>query len=513
MSTPQTRICICQSLGLSNDYNHTFWFDNVTQQTNFFESKVIKTFVNYTYVRKNWSLKVNASVEDAEKWGYLFFRNTSTGRYYYYFINNVKYISDETVELDLEMDVMQTYLFDYALQPCFVEREHAKIDSIGQNTVEEDVELGQLINAGTSLPESFWNNTVLIMSTVALDKADFPNCYGMTIDGVFSGCNIYRVNTTLGLINLLKALNEAGKIDAIVSMWVYPKALVKASNPDSDISQATTSREEADTYVANRPTSHEGYVPKNNKLFTYPFCYLYSFNSSGNSAIYRFERFDGAYEFRIYGSLFPDGGVKIVPMNYNGVGLNYDESMVLTGYPTCAWTSDTYKVWLAQNQGQQAVQGLASVGAIGSGVAMMATGNIMGGAGAMFAGASGIASQLAQRHDMETHPPQSRGSTSSTLNVNSGSMGIYFYAKTLTAERAEIIDEYFTMYGYRTLRVKTPNRNVRESFTYTKTVGCLITGSLCQEDARKIQSIYDHGVTFWQSSVAIGNYSASNATK
>ena len=95
------------------------------------------------------------------------------------------------------------------------------------------------------------------------------------------------------------------------------------------------------------------------------------------------------------------------------------------------------------------------------------------------------------------------------------SLGIFFtfYRKTISRERAEIIDNHCTLYGYKTLRVKTPNRNVRQSFTYTKTQGCLLSGSLCQADARKIQSIYDNGITFWQKNVAIGNYSATNTPK
>lgn len=517
MSSPQTRICICQNLGLSNAYQHTFWFDNVEEQAEFFESKVIKTFVNYTYVRKNWSLKLGATVAEAEKWGYLFFQNFPTGRYYYYFITDVKYISDDTVELELEMDVLQTYFFDYALQPSFVEREHSATDTIGDNTIEEGLELGQHIVANMSFPDVFADMTIMIMSTVDLTSDGFPNVYGGLFDGVYSGCNVYRANNVFELGQVLRNLEE--KIDAIVSIWMYPEALVKPYNPEATITQVMSSQLSAGSHTANRPTKFDGYTPKNNKLFTYPYCYLYASNNLGNSAIYRFERFGDPYDegleyaFEIRGSLYPDGGVKVIPKNYNGAGYNHDEAISFVGFPTCAWVSDTYKVWLAQNQSQHTTQGLVSVGAMVAGGAMMASGNVVGGGAAFVGGLTSIMGMIAQREDMERQPPQSRGATSATLNASAGGLGVTFYAKTITAERAKVIDDFFTMYGYKTLRVKTPNRNVRESFTYTKTVGCLLTGSLCQEDARKIQSIYDNGVTFWQKSVAIGNYSASNAVK
>lgn len=520
MSSPQTKIRICQSLGLSNDYRHTFWFDNVAEQTEFFESKVIKTFTDYAYVRKNWSLKVGAKITDAERWGYLFFQNFPTGRYYYYFITNVKYISDETVELELELDVMQTYLFDYALQPCFVEREHSATDNIGDNTLEEDVELGLLKN-NTRLTPDVFNGTmsVLVMSNVTLNYFDaegnpvYNRALGGLYDGVYSGCNLYRYTSDdlLDLLGTLLNLEKAGKSDAIVAMWHFPEGLIETNDYD-EVKSAKIAG--VDFSAVTRPNTIDGYTPKNKKLLTYPYCYIYATNNSGNSAIYRYERFaDSAIDFVIEGSVFLDGGVKFTPKNYNGTGFNYDESLTLTGFPTCAWNSDTYKIWLAQNQAQHATQAIVSVGAVAGGVAMLATGNVLGGAGGIAGGVSGIASLLAQRADMEKQPPQARGQVSSTLNTAIGQQAITVYQKSITRERAEIIDNFFTMFGYKTLRVKTPNRNVRTSFTYTKTQGCLLTGALCQEDARKIQSIYDNGVTFWQKNVAIGNYSASNAVK
>lgn len=521
MSSPQTRICICQTLGLSNDYRHTFWFDNVADQTDFFESKVIKTFVNYAYVRKNWSLKVNASITDAEKWGYLFFQNFPTGRYYYYFITNVKYISDETVELELEMDVMQTYFFDYALQPSFVEREHASSDIVGENTLDEELELGQHITDGTYSSDVFSGDmSVLLMSTVDINGDDFPACYGKFTDGLYSGCNIYAVKAdvaTTAINSLLK--NLGSKADAIICMWQYPEELLQfagkleGDNPYFDT--VVEGKTDGVDFLVNRPNDFDGYTPKNSKLLTYPYNYIYMTNNIGNSAIYRYERFqDGIPLFQLDGSPFPDGGVKCTPRNYNGVGFNYDESLNLTGFPTCAWNADAYKIWLAQNQGQHTGQILGGIGGIVAGGVMMLTGaGVLPGAGVMAGGVTSIFSHLSQRHDMESHPPQARGSISATLNTSLGQHRITAYRKVITRERAEIIDNFFTMYGYKTLRVKTPNRNVRQSFTYTKTSGCLLTGSLCQEDARKIQSIYDNGITFWQSSVLIGNYSASNAVK
>lgn len=143
MSTPSSTVHVCSNLRLTNDYKHTIWFDSLDKQRGYFAGKVVRSFPAYTFIRKSWSIKVNATMEEARTWSYLFFTNGS-GKTYYYFINNIEYINDGVVELFIEIDVMQTYAFDYTLRRCFVEREHAVTDTIGANIVEESLELGDL---------------------------------------------------------------------------------------------------------------------------------------------------------------------------------------------------------------------------------------------------------------------------------------------------------------------------------------------------------------------------------
>ena len=526
MSKPQSRIFICNYMGLTNDYRHTIFFESLEDQENYFMEKVAKTYTDYTYLRKNWSIKVVAPIEEAETWSYLFFTNTdgtTYGKTYYYFITDVKYLSDTSVELELEMDVMQTYMFDYNLKQCFVEREHSATDEIGDNTVDEGLELGHLINMSVVEDENLKNNNViLIMSSVDLIAEGYPNVNGSKFGNVYSGCNVYRVPLSdLVDTDYIKELvdNMGAKADGIVTIWSYPESLLDVDT--SGLILRLVKGGKTYEFTFNRPTSIDGYTPKNKKLFTYPYNFLYVSNNNGGCASYRYERFaDNAIEFEVYGAPLPDGGVKTVPKNYNGVGYNHEEALVLTGFPTSPWNADGYKIWLAQNQHQRAVSQISSAGTMvaGAGMALagVATANpllIGSGAGTLVHGATSTASLLAQQKDMEAQPAQSRGTLSATLNSVIDQFTFSYYAKSITAERAKIIDEYFTLYGYKTNRVKMPNRNVRQSFTYTKTVDCQVSGNLCESDRRKIEAIYNNGITFWNKSIAVGNYYASNRPK
>ena len=127
-------------------------------------------------------------------------------------------------------------------------------------------------------------------------------------------------------------------------------------------------------------------------------------------------------------------------------------------------------------------------------------------------GASQIASLLSQRADKEIQPPQAKGTYSSSVNIATEHQTFTFMKKSIDRQHAMIIDDYFDLYGYKTNRVKVPNRNVRENWTYTKTIGCHVSGNFCTEDLRKIQSIYDNGVTFWVNGDRIGSYGLTNYT-
>lgn len=528
MSTPQSVIYICSGVRINSRYEHSIYFASASAQQEYFAGKVVKTLSAYSYLRKTWPLKVEATMEQAKTWNYLFFRNGS-GKLYYYFINTVEYINDSTVELGLELDVIQTYLFDFTLLPSFIERQHTTTDSIGAHTVDEGLELGELydnsrqeINPGALC--------IMVMATInpgasgeALNTPALPYRY----NGVFSGVKIWAIDGSRWAEwgEQLDVLDGAGKTDAILAMWMYPKSLVKLGgeatwNDDTLVLPVEEAVDHSDgvTYpIGARRATLDGYTPKNKKLHTFPFQFLYATNNQGDSAVYHFERFDGADDnaFAISGALSPDGGVRMTPIGYNGLTYNYKEGLTLTGYPTCAWDSDIYKMWLAQSQHTRGTSAAINVLKVGGGLAaaLLTAGTGVGvaaGLGVAASGALDIANQIGQNKDKELEPPQAKGTFSTSVNITNNMHSFTLYERCVGAERARIIDDYFTMYGYKLNRVQTPNINARPSFTYIKTVGCHIRGDMCNEDTVKVEAIFDHGITFWKNGDKVADYSQNN---
>lgn len=537
-----TTINVCSGVALNNSYAHTIYFDNAYAQRNYFASKTVRSYEDYSFCRRNHDIKVNESILYAQHWNYLYLTNPD-GKVYYYFITSADYKGDNTTILHLEMDVIQTFMFDWELKPSFIERMTPKTDKIGENTIDEGLELGEPILNYINDTSTMDDYAVLILSTKDLThykvedgKYTFDDSKGGTINDISSPIGLYQyVFAEEDLFDtIMYPLAKAGATDSILSMWLYPRNLIEHVEPKTYTSpQHGTLGVYEVKAIKDSPfelriptTLCEGYEnPKNKKLFTYPYNCLHIYNNMGEGADLAFERFDNSdptdwvpsCHFNLQGSASPDAGVRLVPLNYNGLVDNYENSLTVTGFPTIAWTGDAYLIWLAQNQsqlkfnmGQSVVSSVAGAGMMVAGVA---SGNLaIAGSGAVtaYSGVSSIAQTLAQKNDMKTIPDHARGSQSASVNAYNKTLTFTVSQKTITPERARIVDDYFTMYGYKQLIVDTPSIHNRTRFTYIKTRGCYVVGAVGNEDRAKIASIFDNGVTFWTNGDSIGDYDTEN---
>ena len=194
---------------------------------------------------------------------------------------------------------------------------------------------------------------------------------------------------------------------------------------------------------------------------------------------------------------------------------NRDEGFYLTGYPQIPWNIDAFKAWLAQSAST-----LLTTWMTGGAATLATMAGVSLGVGALASPVLPAVALVGMAVNGVVHsaqPPQSRGSTSGAAQYQAGNMTLQFMNKHITPEYATIIDDYFTMFGYATNKVKVPNRNARPEWNYIKTIGCKIQGinsgfgGVPAEDADEIEKIYNNGVRFWNNPAHIGNYSYDNS--
>ena len=555
MSTPQTTIYICSGVRLNSKQEHSIYFATESAQQAYFSGKVVKTLPAYSYVRRSWTLKVASSMSEALKWNYLYFKNApSDPSYYYYFIDKVEYVNDLTVELTLIMDVIQTYLMPISanrveLLPCFIERMHVENDAVGRHLLDEGLDLGDYTNNGCIDVDELTKYALLAMSTYNLMiqptqdpdvDTTVPTNISDSWDGIYRGVPMFMNklegvpplledvgdNTREILIEVSKVnaylnmMDKMGLTESVLTMWMFPYELVDFIDEENTVSpfRYVKGGKTIEKRIPRVP-HFNGYTPRNNKLYTYPYTFLYATNNLGDSAIYKYEYFPQYADptFNICGSCTPEGGIRMYPNNYNGNRYGYEEGLTLGSFPTCSWDSDPYKIWLAQNQHQLKhanTSGLLTIaGGIGTTVGSLIMHNPMGavaGLGATVVGFSQIEAMVAQKKDADAQPIQAKGSYSPTANFINRKHTFTFYYRHIDAEHARIIDDYFTMYGYKVHEMKKPNLNARGSFTFVKTRGCHAVGNIANEDILAIESFFDKGITFWKDGDKIGDYTQAN---
>ena len=537
--TPQGQIYLCKT-PLVSDYKHQLTFSNLQAQLSYFNSKIEKTFDNYTYIKHDNLIKVGENIDNILNCNYLFYKNTGfTNKYYFCFITNMEYINENCTAIYFTTDVFQTWQFQINYHPCFVEREHVNDDTIGAHTVEENLNVGEVIEESETTDSSYTNEYGYYIGILSgYTPKDGQTSGGKNYDGisvlnnVVSGLDLFLFKITdrpsiFNVLFFLARTNDDGKINDIGNMFIIPNASInearlslhtfpyKYEGVQLGTCSYYTIPPASDDVVFNPTTfnttitkrhSFTGFTPKNNKCFVYPYNYLYVSNNQGSDNIFKYEDFSTnncVFENQLAVSIGISG--RIVPKNYRNKLYDYDESITLGKYPTCGWSGDAFTNWLTANAVNIPSQIVGST--IGA-VTQIATGNVIGGLTNI---AGTVASMIGEFHKANLLPNIKGGQTQGDISFSANSMGFTFREMRAKTEFLQIIDNYFSMFGYKINRVKSPNITGRNNWNYVKTTNANFTGNIPQSDILQINNMFNNGVTFWHNPNNMYNYSSNNS--
>ena len=144
---PNSTIELFKNLKLDNSYANTMWFTSYAWQNTFFSNHRYTQLNDYSYQRKDIGvIRVEGSVANLYDVNYMRFKNTSfEDKWFYAFVTRVEYVNNVTVNMYYTIDVIQTYMFDWTLNQCLIERQHSTTDVAGDNLIPEGLELGDYI--------------------------------------------------------------------------------------------------------------------------------------------------------------------------------------------------------------------------------------------------------------------------------------------------------------------------------------------------------------------------------
>ena len=510
------------------DNENVLSFSNATAQYNYFSSLPKLYLDNATYQRKDGVLRYPDVSDDLLTYNYCMYRNTAfSNKWFYAFIEDIKFVNTNMSEITLKTDVFETYQFDITYHKMFVEREHVNNDAVGKHTVPEGLETGEYIcnksqgvtyyDTSTATTSSNFSYASLnVVFGVTRDYTDFSIASGGEY-GIYSGLKYYAFEITdiSGINDFISDYATNGYLADIRCLFLAPKYI--APSNQSDYYAVPTHG----LYTLNgRYTlKHDvdGYTPKNNKLYCSPYTYLLLDNHAGSCIKINLEDLQANYfategiDFDIIGTLGVGCSFMIYPTQYkNNVGINH--GLTFAKLPTLSWAGDTYTNWLTQNSVNEQTKletGVMGLG-IGGALAVLTGGKL--GAGFLGTGILNVLESITGNGKENPFIPASiQGNINAVDCLASDSrLNPTVYQMCVREEYAKIIDDFFSAYGYKVNAYKVPNITGRTNWNYVRTKNCNITGNIPQKDLQELKKIFDKGVTIWHNASTFLDYSQSN---
>ena len=523
--TPQGQVHICKT-PLENDYKNQLTFSTKNAQSTYFNTTIQQTFDNYTYIKKDNVIKVGINIDKIIDCNYLFYENVgfteedNSLRTYYCFITNMEYVNENCTAITFETDCFQTWYFDIVYKRCFVEREHVSDDTMGKHTIPEGLETGDYISTKLQPTHENLGDTCFVLATTE----QWTQSYTFSNQNLPIGGFYYGFTTIQGIQDAIAYLDSQGKGDTVFAVFVSLKDFFSSwgtiTGINGEVSSSVSFIYSKSISVTHVNYLGNDYTPKNNKLKCFPYSFLQVSNHSGQIVNYHWENFNllsGAgttgYNFTIKGTITPSGSLKCLPINYNNILNNYDDDIVIGKLPIGAYNNDVYTNWLTQNGVNIGLNIISSGMQVLAGAGMIASGGgALAGAGNIASGVMGIANTMGSIYEHALIPDSVSG------NVNTGDVNftldlqnLEFKRMSIKNEYAKIIDDYFSMFGYKVNSVKIPNVTGRTNWNYVKTIDCNFDGNIPQTDLNVIKTMFNNGVTLWHNPSTMLDYSNSNA--
>lgn len=535
--TPDTNLKLLKC-NLNLDELNQINFSNATTQYNYFNGLTKLEKEGFTYQRKDNVIRFPANIDDIIEYNYVMYQNHNyTNKWFYAYITRMEFVNTGMTDIYIKTDPYQCWQFDITFMRSFVEREHTNDDTIGSNTVPEGIETGEYVYSYYSIPKgiNMGSSHVVMGTTASVQNGD--SIFGSEYSNVYSGLKYYIFKTTTDLTTALSYLDYLGKAESVVALFIAPDTLTGWSETSQSWVQHTGDYSfkymEVSTPTPSTPlssfhvvqynafvyeTSTDTYTPVNKKLFTYPFHFFTVTNNLGTTGEYHYEDFYqglGYANFYLYGALAVGCSIKAVPTNYKNIGndannLPYQDGIVCGKFPTCSWNTDVYTNWLTQNAVNLISEGAtAGAGIVGGAIGMFV--NPLIGAGALAGGLKQTESLLSQVYEHAIMPPQAKGSMNSgDITYSLGYTSFGYYILQPKKEWARRIDNFFSMYGYKTNLTKVPNITGRRNWNYVKCIDVNIEGYIPQEDLNEIKGMFNNGVTIWHNASTFLDYSQNN---
>lgn len=383
---PNSTIHLLENIPLTNAYIHTVDYSSKEAQLQDFLSYAVLSLDNYTYIRNN-TVKIEGQIKNLYAVNYMLFKNTNfENKWFYAFVTTVEYVNNETCLITYELDIMQSYLFDYMAMPSYVERETVAHDTLFANLQEEELEVGEYEVKEVVHPNYFnAGNLCAIVGVSRKISDDTPSTFQISTNllyGMPTYETYYMFTTPAELSRFYQYYATNGNTDDLLEMVLFPNAFVRDQDYLTDSQGFKYLRStNAQGQILDTPyvylslnkaikgqTSFQNYVPKNAKMYNSPYFKVVCSDLEGNSAEFSPEYFytdlnaqapaPAQDTSKMYFLMtMPINSIpqpQVRPQFYKSKDFLYNPSYIFIGnaFGQMPLLTDSYAAWLAMNSAQ-----------------------------------------------------------------------------------------------------------------------------------------------------------------
>lgn len=529
-----TTVQLLHDVPLSPRMPHRIRFASASARESYFAGKVYNSQTEIQLQRVEGIYRLPVALDDAiAACNYMRWQN-KTGQWYYAFITSMEYMNSNLTRVEFEVDAWTTFQFDLTWGDCFIERECVSIDNIGTHTLPEDISLGTL--QYSQFPDTIpiqANGNVSLAPAIFIDNAyRLPEIAGEYSFNrvtnnlpqslvVWSGTRGGTYNTWQTQLNqYLEGMAGIGKLEGIVSATFLPTFVFENADPNvvasegtasplygyyfdfSDAGMVSTSYTQPIDVKWNSPTYN------NNKMYTFPFNYYFLTNNNGDridlqpeymaldtSGTLDYSKRQLSLTFRC--DITPTPTLTAIPTDYQGGGLS-THATTLQNFPIMATTGNAYANWVGGHAASLST-GLI-MGGLGIGVSM-ATQNLSG----ISQSTNSMIDTAVTMADKSRMPDTVLSMPGNIGNYAAQKFGFSIVKCQVKGEYGAMIDNYFSMYGYKVNRMGTPEFGTRQYWNFYKIPSCVVYGDIPGDYLEQIRDLFINGVTLWNTA-DVGNY-------
>ena len=238
-----TIVYLC-SVPFTMDGTEQPWSETPEQQYSVFQSNWIKKTVNGIMTLHTGTVTLKGYVDEYRSYNYLIFKNKD--KFYYAFITECEWASDNATKIYYKIDYFQTYQTDILFNDCYILRKIVTDDTLFSNCLDEDIGVSRYTSASkTVFYENIENYDIWVIDSRRLyykirsNPSVTPNLISNKLGTPYQiPFTIFVARTSEELISIFDLYNSGGEYDfqKVVSIQLVPKAITQLFNTIDDTS-------------------------------------------------------------------------------------------------------------------------------------------------------------------------------------------------------------------------------------------------------------------------------------